>query len=84
LKAAMRTAANAPVASCWVLATEECEADAAEADAELAPEEAAAEVDEAALELEATADEEEAALPLSTAVAFRVPHFSLDVHVAWP
>jgi hypothetical protein len=36
LKAAMRTAASAPVASCWVVATEEDEADAADADAELA------------------------------------------------
>jgi hypothetical protein len=36
--------------------------------------------------MEAAADEEEPEpeLPLFAAVAFRVPHFSLLVHVAWP
>jgi len=68
------------------LATEEDEADAADADAELAPEEAAAEVMEAEAD-ETAADEEEAEppeLPLLTAVAFRVPHTSLVLHVVWP
>jgi hypothetical protein len=77
----MRIAANAPVASCWVLATEEEEeADAADADAELACEDAAADVEEA----EAAADEDEPELPLLASVAFRVPHFSSLLHVAWP
>ena len=71
------------------MAIEEAEAEAAEADAELAAEEAAAEVLEAVAEAdEAAKDEEEAEpepeLPLFAAVAFRLPHFSLVVHVAWP
>jgi hypothetical protein len=59
---------------------EEWEADAAEADADLVPDAAAeADVEEAA------ADEElELELALFAAVAFRVPHFSLLLHVAWP
>ena len=44
MKAATRIAAKAPVASCWLLAMEEWEADAAEADADPVPDEAAAEV----------------------------------------
>ena len=78
----MRTAAKAPVVSCWVVATEEeDEADAADADAEVALEEAAADVEEAVAE----ADEEEPEPEVLTrSVAFKVPHFSLLVHVAWP
>ena len=82
LKAAMRTAAKAPVASCWGLARDEDEADAAEADAEVAFEEAAADVDEADDEAEADEEEPEPELPPLTPVAFWVPHFSLFVHVA--
>jgi hypothetical protein len=74
----MRTAAKAPVASCWVVATE---ADEADADAELALEEAAAEVDEAVTEADAEEPEPEV---LVARVAFKVPHFSSLVHVAWP
>jgi hypothetical protein len=58
-----------------VAATEEDDADAADADAEVAFEEAAADVEEA--------DAEEAP-ELLARVAFKVPHFSLLLHVAWP
>jgi hypothetical protein len=75
----MRTAANAPVASSWVCALEECVAVAAETDAELAPEALAVEADDVAVE--EGADDEVVA---TFTVAFRVPHFSLLVHVAWP
>jgi hypothetical protein len=61
---------------------EEWEADAAEADADPVPDEAAAEVWEPDVE-EAAADEE-LELALFAAVAFRVPHFSSLLHVAWP
>ena len=74
----MRTAAKAPVASCWVAATEEDDADAADADAEVAFEEAAADVEEA------DAEEAPELEVLLARVAFKVPHFSLLVHVAWP
>lgn len=81
MKAAIRTAAKAPVASCWVVATEEDEADAADADAEVAFEEAAADVEEAVAE----ADEEEPEPGVLTrSVAFKVPHFSLLMQVACP
>lgn len=58
MKAARRTAAKAPVAICWVLAIAalEDDADAADADAELA-----AEADAEATEEEAAVAEEEAA-----------------------
>jgi len=90
LKAARRTAANAPVVSCWALALAklDADADAAEADAEPAAEdEAATEEDAAPVAEELAADEEEALepeLPDSTALAFKVPHFSLLVQVACP
>jgi hypothetical protein len=62
-----------------VVATEEDEADAADADAdadaEVAFEEAAADVEEAEVEADEVA---------VRSVAFKVPHFSLLVHVAWP
>ena len=74
----MRTAAKAPVASCWVAATEEDDADAADADAEVAFEEAAAAVEEA------DAEEEPDLEVLLARVAFKVPHFSLLLQVAWP
>jgi hypothetical protein len=57
---------------------EEWEADAAEADADLVLD-ATAEAD-----VEEAAADEELELALFAAVAFRVPHFSSLLHVAWP
>jgi len=85
LKAAKRTATNAPVVSCWVLAiaTLDDVADAAEADADLA-EEPVAEEDAVEVAKELAAAEEELELLESAAEAFSVPHFSSLVQVAWP
>lgn len=83
----MRTAAKAPVATCWVLAIAalDDDEDAAEADAELdADEPAAAEEDDAAVAEEEAAEDDDEPLEVPAAVALPVPHFSSLVQVAWP
>lgn len=65
------------------MATEDDDADAADADAEVALEDGAVVVEVA--EPEAGTDEEDPEPELLLAsVAFKVPHFSLLLHVAWP
>jgi hypothetical protein len=85
LKAAINTAAMAPVASCWLVATA-APVWEGEPVAALAEDEPELEADADAVEAAVAEDPEAEPLPLlvPAAVALRVPHFSLSLQVCWP